>query len=388
MGILSNTVSICQFRVVGDIPATDLFQWVSERLAKNGFNSIDQGSAELSVGWVHMDDHRESAFAAPAAFWRDHYLALTLRQDRRHIPTALLRAHLKGAEDEYLAANPGFSKVPKQKREDLREAVKGALLARTLPIPAAYDAVWDTRTGLITLASLGGKVMELFETHFKKSFEGLRLVAVHPYARAEEVAGAEVKSALAAANQATTDAALDLIKSNQWLGWDFLLWIMYRTMNDSSEYRVGRPGPGLEGEPFTAYLNDRMVLCAAGENGLQKITASGHQERFNEVRTALQSGKRITEATLYLEKGEEVWKLNLKGEMFHFASYKAPNVKLERDNTVDEASEKEALFYERMYVLETGLQLFDSLYAAFLSLRLGSLWEAELGKINAWLVGE
>ncbi|MBI1920344.1 MAG: recombination-associated protein RdgC [Geobacter sp.] len=385
MGILSNTVSICQFKVVGELPATDLFQWVSERLAKNGFTPIDQGAAELSVGWVHLDDHRDSSFAAPAIFWRDNYLTFTLRQDRRLIPAALLRAHQKVAEDDYIAANPGYSRVPKQKREELREAVRGALLAKILPIPSTYDMIWDTRSNILTLATLGTKAVDLFETHFRKSFEGLRLIAVHPYARAGQVAEPQLVPALEKANKATTDAVLDLIKSNQWIGWDFLLWVMYRTLNESSEYRVTRPGPALDGEAFVAYLDDRMVLCATAENGVQKITASGPQDRFGEVQTALRNGKRITEAALYLEKGEDIWKMTLKGEMFHFASYKAPKVKEERDNTVEETSEKEALFYERMYVMETGLQLFDSLYAAFLAARLGDAWEAEVRKIEEWL---
>ena len=388
MGILSNTVSICQFRVVGDIPAGDLFPWVTERLTRHGFTSIDQGAAEQSIGWVHMDDHRESDFAAPAASWRDHYVALALRRDYRHIPAALLRAHLKNAENEYLAANPGYNRVPKQKREDLREAVRGSLLARTLPIPSVYDAVWDTRTNLLTLATLGSKGVDLFETHFKKTFEGLRLVAFHPYDRAGTVVPGALAPALEKSNQATTDAVIDLIKSNQWIGWDFLLWVMYRTMTDTSEYRISRPGPVEEGEPFVAYLDNRLVLCAAGENGVQKITVSGPQDRFTEVRAALQQGKRITEATLHLERGDDLWKLTLKGEPFHFAGYKAPGVKLERDNTVDEVSEKEALFYERMHLVETGLQLFDSLYSTFLALRLTPEWQREQEAIMEWLAVE
>ena len=385
MGILSNTVSICQFRVVGNLPATDLFAWVSERLAKNGFVPIDQGTAELSIGWVHTDDYRESSFAIPAAFWRDHYLALTLRQDRRTIPGALLRAHQKLAERDFLTANAGFTRVPKQKREELRDAVRSALLARTLPVPAVYDAVWDIGTSVLTLATLGTKVIDQFENHFKKTFEGFRLVAVHPYDRAEAVVPAQLKPALHQANQATTDAVLDLIKSNQWLGWDFLRWVMYRTMNDSSEYRINQPGPASSEEPFVAYLNDRMVLCGHGENGTQKITASGPQDRFGEVRTALQTGKQITEATLHLERGEHLWKMTLKGEMFHFASFKAPQVKVERDAGVDEASEREAVFFERMNLLEVGQQLFDSLYATFLAVRLGNGWREELRKIDDWL---
>lgn len=387
MGILSNTVSISQYRVIGVLPTTDLFTWLSERLSRNGFVSIDQGTAEQATGWVHMDDSRESSFAFPAAFWHDHYLALTLRLDRRTIPAALLRAHLKLAERDFLAANPGYSRVPKQKREELRDAVRSSLLARTLPVPSVYDAVWDMDRGILTLATLSTKTFELFETLFKKTFDGFRLVAVHPYARAEEVVPPPLRSSLQLSNRATSDAVLDLVKSNQWLGWDFLRWVMFRTLNESSEYRVSRPGPASADEAFLAYLNDRMVLCGDGENGAQKITASGPQDRFGEVCMALRNGKQITEATLHFERGEDSWKMTLKGEMFHFASFKAPRVKLERDAAGDEASEREAVFFERMHLLEVGQQMFDSLFAAFLERRLAPGWQEESKKIDDWLAG-
>jgi hypothetical protein len=137
-----------------------------------------------------------------------------------------------------------------------------------------------------------------------------------------------------------------------------------------------------------AYINDRLVLCSAGDNGMQKITVAGPQDRFSEVRTALQQGKVINEATLHFEKGEDFYKMTLKGEMFHFAAFKAPKVKEEKDNTVDLTSEREALFYERMALLEKGLQLFDSLFALFLSARLGAGWNRELEKIEEWLAAE
>ncbi|MRR56785.1 MAG: exonuclease [Deltaproteobacteria bacterium] len=388
MGILSNTASICQFRVAGDIPAMDLFEWISERLTKHGFISIDRGIEEFSVGWVTPDDHRVNDFSSPSAFWRDHYLFFTLRQDKRNIPGALLRAYQKVAEEEYLAANPGFRRVPKQKREEMREAVRASLLARTLPVPSTCDAVWDTRSKTLTIASISTKTVDLFDTLFRKTFEGLRLLAVHPFARAEQVAPPQLADALQASNRAGSEAVLDLIRSNQWLGRDFLLWTTYRTLNESSEYRISRPGPAPEGEAFTAYVNDRLVLCGGSDDGAQKITASGPQDRFGEVRMALRSGKGITEGTLYLQKDENEWKMTLKGEMFHFASLKSPKVQIERDDSVDPASEREAVFYERMHLLETGLQMFDSLYAAFLELRLGTTWEAEAARIEAWLAEE
>ncbi len=103
----------------------------------------------------------------------------------------------------------------------------------------------------------------------------------------------------------------------------------------------------------------------------------------------MRNGKEITEATIYLEKEEEeFWKLTLKGDMFHFASLKSPAVQIERDEVTDEESEREAVFYERMFLLERGLQLFDSLYADFLHSRLGNGWAEEDAQIEAWLASD
>jgi hypothetical protein len=60
-------------------------------------------------------------------------------------------------------------------------------------------------------------------------------------------------------------------------------------------------------------------------------------------------------------------------------------VKPEKDALTDEASEQMAVFYERMAVLEEGLQLFDSLFATFLAARLGEGWGETEAAIKEWL---
>ena len=388
MGILFNTVSFCQFRVVGDQPKGDLYQWVSGRLAKNAFRFIDNTIDQASSGWVHLDDSSGNSFNAPTAFWRDHYLAFTLRRDLRRIPSVLFRTYLKKAESEFLAAHPDARRVPKQKREELSQAVVAALYAKTLPVPSTYDAVWDTRSGLVTFTSLSPKAIDLFENHFKNSFDGLRLLMLHPFSRAERVLNDKLRPALRKANRAATGDVLNLIQDNQWLGGDFLLWLTYQTTNQTSEYSINQTGPGGEGETFVAYLNDRLVLLGGGEGNVQKVSVVGSQEQFSEVRAALKSGKQITEATLYFEKEENQWKMTLRSLMFHFASFKSPSIQIERDNTVDEADEREAAFHERMSLLEEGLQLFDSLYATFLERRLGKKWADEEKSIRKWLASD
>ena len=385
MGILNNTVSICQFQILGTLPATELTAWVGENLANDGFRSIEQTSEELSSGWVQLDDYQESSFADPHTFQRDHYFVFSLRRDQRKLPSTLVKPYMLKAEQEWLAANPQFKRVPKQQRDDLRDAVRGSLFAKTLPVPAIYDVIWDTRSNLITFSSLGTKTVDLFVDQFKKSFEGLRLVPLHPFARAGQVIDSALQPALSKANCSGSEAVLELIEANQWLGRDFLLWLMHETMNAASEYTINQPGPALIGEGFVAFLNDRLLLAASSETGVQKVTVTGPQDHFSEVRTALQGGKDIHESVLYLEKKEQLWKMSLKGGTFHFASFKAPPVTLEKDDITDPAMEREAVFFERMYLLEEGLQLFDSLFAAFLTQRLEANWAKKEQAIRTYL---
>ena len=79
MGILANSVSLCQFQILLDNPPDDLFAWASEQLAAKAFRPIDRGSEELSVGWALVDDPQSSDFSEPRTFWRDHYLVFSLR---------------------------------------------------------------------------------------------------------------------------------------------------------------------------------------------------------------------------------------------------------------------------------------------------------------------
>jgi len=387
MGILSNTVNICHFRVMGEWASDlDFYFEAPQLLTHNRFNSIDDTTDELSLGWVHLDDPKANNFNPPHC-WRDHYLMFSLRRDQRKIPAALLKEHMEKAQDKFLAENPGYTRVPKLKKEEIKEAVRLKLLAKTLPDPKTYDVVWDTQRNLVTFTTLSQKTVELFQDHFKKTFEGLRLVAFHPYERGMLCLDSNGQLLLRQANKAGGDSYLELIQENQWIGKDFLLWLLYQTMNKASEYRVNQNGPTLKGEQFVAYINDKVVLTGEGEGGTQMITVNGPQDRFIEVKSALGS-KSITEATIHLEAADESWCLTLKGGIFHFASFSSPAVKIEKDNTVDEQTEREAVFFERMALLEKGLQLFDSLFHTFLNARLGGDWGFISTGINEWVGGD
>ncbi len=389
MGVYANTVSITQYTITGDLPKNDQFQWFSQKLSDRGFQSIENSTEELSEGWTQVDHPDDASFEVPSDFWRDNYLVFSLRRDQRRIPAAVLKSHTGREEGAFLAQHPNLRRAPKKKREEIKEQVQLRLLTKCLPVPSSVDVVWDQKNGVLTLFSLGSKVIERFEDIFRKSFEGLHPVVIHPYARAKSLLEGQLLDKLEAANQAGSDAVTALIRDNQWLGWDFMLWLLQRGVNGEGEFAISRTGHFSSGERFSAWIDDRIQLQGGGEEGgIQKVAVSGSQDSYLEAISALKGGKRITSATICMEKDENLWKLTLKGETFGFASFKCPQVRVEKDATVDEMSEREAAFYERMYLMEQGVQLFDSLYEAFLKERLTDAWGERQKAIQEWLEGK
>ncbi len=81
MGILSNTVSISQFHVIGDLKDKDINGWISESLHNYAFKFIDETMDEESMGWVHLNDRKENCFSSYHDFCKDSYLTFSLRHD-------------------------------------------------------------------------------------------------------------------------------------------------------------------------------------------------------------------------------------------------------------------------------------------------------------------
>ncbi len=386
MGVYANSVSFAQYRVIGELPSRqERFAVFSAALSGRRFNSIEESAEEQSEGWTCTDTPDDPAFDLPSRFWRDRYLFFSCRRDQRRIPAALFKSHIGRAEGEYLAKRPELKRPPKREREEIAERVKLGLLTRVLPTPATVDLVWQPETALLTLFSASSTAMERFEELFCKSFENLRPQLIYPYRRAVGLLDAEGQERLATLNLAASEAALDEIQSNRWLGEEFLLWLLQAGL-EGGNFRVQVAGTYDQGTPFSAWIDDRIQLQGGGETGPQKVAVSGSQDSYLEARSALKSGKTISNAAIYLEKDELQWRFVLNAELFTFGAFKCPPVKLEREG-VEELSERESAFYERMYLLEAGLQMFDSLYLAFLTERIGAGWAERQQQISAWLEG-
>ena len=384
MGFLSSSASFCYFQVTGTAP--DLLRHPEQQLAAEGFRSIEQNADELATGWVQLDDYDCAAFSDPQSCRFDGQVAFTLRQDRRRIPAALLKREVKRLCDAFLAEKPTLNYVPKAEKEQLRDRARQQLLARTLPAPSFFDAVWDTEARLVRFCALGQNAVDTFQGLFHQTFPGLRLHMLHPLARAVQVLPEPLHERLDQANRAQSDGILEQIEANRWLGADFQLWLLYRTLTSDSRYAVATAGPLLEQQPFSAFVDNRLVLVGGGQEGVQKIVVAGPQDHYREAKAALKQGKQIEEATLHLELDEDqAWKLTLKGERFQFGSYRTPMIRPEQDPESDPYAELAAAFFTKLDAVAQGEQLFDSLFRHFLEIRLGDQWPQTEAAISAWL---
>lgn len=197
MPILSTSLGLTRYHVVGDVEDS-LWREVPERLKGNDvvFKDIDATTDERSFGWCNLDNMLDMDWAESPPE-KGHYFCFSLRLDTRRIPPAVFKKHCLIALSQELAQAKAEGKafISKDRRREIKDQVMLRLRARSLPIPAVFDVVWNTQSGRILLLTTNSKVKAMFEELFEKTF-GLELEALTPFALAADMLGEEVVSRL------------------------------------------------------------------------------------------------------------------------------------------------------------------------------------------------
>jgi len=188
VSILSTSLGITRYRVVEEVPDS-LLREVPKRLQDNAFRDIDATTDERSWGWCNLDNMLDMDWAESPPE-KGHYMCFSLRLDTRRIPPAVFKKHcmIGLAQELNQAKAEGKAFISKDRRREIKDQVMLRLRARSLPVPAVFDAAWNTQTGRILLCTTNAKVKTLFEDHFQLSF-GLELEALTPFALAVDMLG-------------------------------------------------------------------------------------------------------------------------------------------------------------------------------------------------------
>jgi len=184
MGLILGTGNLTRFMVNDPIPE-DYIEVLAQGIARYAFRALDESSLlERTAGWVNIMDMFDSEFAG-MAYFKEPYVATSWRIDARKVPSKALKQHCL-EEEKRIKTLEGVEYLPKSRRDEIREVVKGALLKRAIPVSRTYDMIWHLQKGTVIFGATGSKICDDFAEFFLRCF-GLHLEAVCPYREASRI---------------------------------------------------------------------------------------------------------------------------------------------------------------------------------------------------------
>lgn len=375
MGFCNASCSFTRFRIIDPIPS-ELWTQIPDKLRQFAFRDIDDLPEMQAYGWVCFEDMLDTEWrTAPPQ--KGNYFTFSLRLYTRRIPPAIIKKQLSlalKAEKEKMQAQ-GKKFISRERKKDLKEQVLLRLRQRFLPVPAEFHVVWEPDRNEVWFASTQGKMIDLFMELFITSF-GLHLEQIEPYSLAEGLLDDVEMGKLdrCEATQFTMTSGNEGQMLSSVLGEEFLTWLWFQS--DVA------PGAFVdkEGHPFSVSMEQRIVVQGGQGDAKDTATVAGTLSPLTEARFGLGKGKKVTRATIRLEKNDLAFQFTLKAGDFTLGSLKTPKVE-----KPEEGDDPDAMLLERFYLIEVCLGLLENLYATFLRLRLSADWSETVQEITAWI---
>ena len=160
------------------------------------------------------------------------------------------------------------------------------------------------------------------------------------------------------------------------LGQDFLTWLWYKSESTAGHFQDRK------GRDFELFMEQRIQVQGGEGESLETATVSGALSELREARLGLATGKKVSRALARIQRDADTWQVSLKAEDFSANSLKTPKIDT---HSHEDGDDPDAVFLEKVYLIEECFALLDSLYAHFLGLRLGSRWEDEVRAMRVWL---
>ena len=164
------------------------------------------------------------------------------------------------------------------------------------------------------------------------------------------------------------------------LGQDFLTWLWYKSETSNGLFRMSGNEENT-GAPFTLNMEQRVVVRGGEGDNKETASVSGSLSPLREARLGLLTGKLVVRALARMEKDGMSWQVTLKADDFSIGSLKTPQVAKN-----EEGDDPDALFLEKMYLIESSLDMLDEVYRQFLMVRLDqTAWGREVQEVAAWM---
>ncbi len=167
-------------------------------------------------------------------------------------------------------------------------------------------------------------------------------------------------------------------RENTLLGREFLTWLWYKSEAQDGVFKSP------DGVAFGLRMEKSVAVRGGEGDNAAAAMVSGPGGELAEARTGLRHGKTVDKAVLRLSLDSNDWELKLSSQDFGVGGMKTPKVETESGDGVD----PDALFLEKVFLIEKGLSLVDQVFARFLQLRLSPDWPGEVRGFRAWIKAE
>lgn len=159
------------------------------------------------------------------------------------------------------------------------------------------------------------------------------------------------------------------------LGQEFLTWLWYSSEKSNGAFRLR------DGQDIALYVERRVSVQGGEGDNVETATVSGAMSELREAKLGLATGKKVNRALVRFERDVEAWQTTLKSDDFTCSGLKTPSIEAGKDPGDD----PDAVFLEKIYLIERALGFLDEIYRQFLELRLSSRWVEEVKALRVWI---
>ncbi len=401
MGLLSGSSSFRRFRTVQPLP-NDFRESFVDSVNRYAFReNPGHRFKEPLIGWANIFNPDDTDFTLNT-FLYDHYIVLTMRSDKKTVNGRFLNIQLERRYREVMNERH-LTRLGKQHKAEIKEALEEELLAKALPAVSTYDVVWDINSGEVFVFATTDAAVDYVHGLLHDTFG----IIVHPERMVDWLAERwdwETIEALVDAHVpggvAERQVPLDVdgwhtgnpLKGREHrLGAEFLTWLWYQSESHDGLFKLEEPAGTSSGDEapieqggaseeipeITLWLDNKVIFRELDDGDEPGVTTMVGEapSATPEAKLSLRSGKLPVEARVGFQRGSHQWFLTIG---LGTTGLELKNLKL----PIEVKDGEEERVYERMYLIEVLTGTVKTLFRRFFAFRTGDAWP---GVIDAWL---
>ena len=296
---------------------------------------------EPVTGWVTGPDLIDKDFDQYGVFGRYPYFGL--HTEIRKVPSALL-AEMSQKRITAVMRENDMEFMSRKNKIEIKQDVHDMLLKDMPPVSKTIPAVLTGQDNILFLGATSEKELDAFATDLYNT-TGVECTEV----------GAERFAELSGFSLGSTPPEmlrLSPLDNNELvLGREFLTWLWYHQEESAGMVDTG------EGQ-FAYLLDGPLTFAGEGAGALESSVRKGLPTHSKEAKSALDTGKKLTQAALTIARGKDQWTCKFLADTFQFASLTLPE---------GEELDPSSRFDERILHIQMFLKVIGALYTEYLT---------------------